>query len=244
MKIVDEKLETRNLGVKTISINIDTYDEYNEVENAIKETEAEYLVLKIPSIRTDLTPLAHKFGYIYVEDMVFMEHDLHEIQRTSLQQRLYDSVKAELMQQDDYNVLYDEIARGSFSFDRISNDPYFGQNIANRRFLNWLNDEKERGAEFWKMCMNGEMRGFFTLREIRPQIYDSALGGIFMKWRKGGMGTNVKVPDIVKKKGGKKVVSGVSTNNVIQIRALVQNGYFPVRINHVFIKHTDINNTN
>ena len=60
-----------------------------------------------------------------------------------------------------------------------------------------------------------------------------------MKWRKGGLGTNVQTTEVVKARGGKKVTLGVSTNNMIQIRALIQNGYFPTKANHVFIKHCD-----
>lgn len=239
MRVINEKLEKRNLGVETISINVDVDDEYDNVRKTIAQTNAQYLVLKIPSIRTDLTPLASEFGYMFVEDMLFMEHDLHEITRTALQQRLYDIAKVSPMNENDFNILYNEINDGSFTFDRISNDPYFGQEIANKRFINWLNDEKNRGAEFLKVSIKGEMSGFFTIREIESGIYTSALGGTFKKWRRGGLGTNVQTPEEVKKRGGKKVVLGVSTNNMIQIRALIQNGYFPVRANHIFIKHTN-----
>lgn len=239
MKIVSEVLEKRNLGVDTISIFVESQDSPQDVEKALKETQAQYLVLKIPTTRTDVTYLASNYGYTYVEDMMFLEHNLRPIQRTPLQQRLYNAVKIEPMKEEDFDLLFQEIKKGSFSFDRISNDPYFGQEVANRRFVNWINDERERGAEFLKGMIKGEMTGFFTIREIEPGVYTSALGGTFMKWRKGGLGTNVQTPEEVKKRGGKKVVLGVSTNNMIQIRALIQNGYFPVRANHVFIKHCD-----
>lgn len=237
MRVVTEELEKRNLGVDTVSINVDDNDTYEILKQTLEDTKSQYLVLKIPSFRTDLTPLATEYGYTYVEDMMFMEHDLHEIVRTPLQQRLYDAVKISKMEKEDFDILYDELKKGSFSFDRISNDPYFGQEVGNRRFVNWINDEIERGAEFLKGTMKGEMTGFFTIREIRSGVYTSALGGTFMKWRKGGLGTNVQTPEIVKARGGKKIELGVSTNNMIQIRALIQNGYFPKGCNHVFIKH-------
>lgn len=241
MRIVTEELEKRNLGVDTVSINVENEDSIEEAERALKEVNAQYLVLKIPTIRTDLTPLASRYGYTYVEDMMFFEHDLHEIVRTPLQQRLYDAVTVMPMEEADFELLYEEIREGSFSFDRISNDPYFGQEVANRRFVNWLHDEQDRGAEFLKAVKvnDGAMVGFFTIRDIGNGVYTSALGGTFRKWRRGGLGTNVQTPEEVKKRGGKKVELGVSTNNMIQIRALIQNGYFPVSANHVFIKHCD-----
>ena len=239
MKIASEELEKRNLGVETVSIMVEQNDTPQEVKKTLQEVQAPYLVLKIPTNRMDITCLASQYGYCYVEDMIFFEPRLQPIQRTPLQQRLYDAVKIEPMKEKDFDVLYEEINNGSFSFDRISNDPYFGQEIANRRFVNWIHDEKDRGAEFLKGTMKGEMTGFFTIRETEPGVYTSALGGTFMKWRKGGLGTNVQTPEEVKKRGGKKVVLGVSTNNTIQIRALIQNGYFPVKANHVFIKHCE-----
>ena len=141
------------------------------------------------------------------------------------------------MEEEDFPILFEEIKKGSFAFDRISNDPFFTKEQSITRFLNWLNDEKERGAEFLKGMKKDEMIGFFTIREIEDGVYTSALGGTFMKWRKGGLGTNVQTPEEVKKRGGKKLVLGVSTNNMIQIRALIQNGFFPVRANHVYVKH-------
>lgn len=239
MKIVDAVWEKRNLGVDSVEMEVEPNDTYEEVDKILSEVKGQYLAVKVPTIRTDITWLMAKHGYVYVEDMIFLEHDLSPIERTPLQQRLYDAVKVEPMKEEDFEILYEEIKKGSFSFDRISNDPYFTKEQSITRFLNWLNDERERGAEFLKGMMKGEMTGFFTIREIEPGVYTSALGGTFMKWRRGGLGTNVQTPEEVKKRGGKKLVLGVSTNNMIQIRALIQNGFMPKRANHVYVKHVE-----
>ena len=86
-------------------------------------------------------------SYVFVEDMMFFEHDLHQITRTPLQQRLYDSIKVEPMSESDFPILFEEIDKGSFSFDRISNDPYLldGNNpsiVANSLFLKKVGPEK------------------------------------------------------------------------------------------------------
>lgn len=239
MKIVDAVWEKRNLGVDSVEMEVEQEDTYEEVDQKLSMVKGQYLAVKVPTTRTDITWLMAKHGYVFVEDMMFLEHNLQPIIRTPLQQRLYDAVKIEPMQNEDFELLFEEIDKGSFSFDRISNDPYFTPKQSITRFHNWINDERERGAEFLKGVMKGEMTGFFSIRDTGNGVYTSALGGTFMKWRKGGLGTNVQTPEEVKKRGGKKLVLGVSTNNMIQIRALIQNGFFPVRCNHVYVKHCE-----
>ncbi len=239
MKVVDAVWEKRNLGLDSVEMEVELNDTYEEVNQILSEVKGQYLAVKVPTNRTDIIWLMAKHNYIFVEDMMFFEHDLHEIVRTPLQQRLYDAVEIYPMEEVDYAILFEEIDNGSFSFDRISNDPFFTKEQSIRRFHNWLNDERERGAEFLKVTMRGEIIGFFTIWEIEPGVYTSALGGTFMKWRKGGLGTIVQASEEVKKRGGKKLILGASTNNMTQIRSLIQNGFFPVRTNHVYVKHCE-----
>lgn len=239
MKVVNATWDERNFGIKCAEVELEHDDDKNDDFEKLKslDKEYDYIALKVPSSRTDLTWMVSELSYCFVEDMMFFEHDLHEIKRTPLQQRLYDAVEISEMEDKDFELLFKEIDAGSFSFDRISNDPFFSKEASTKRFHNWLNDEKRRGAIFLKGQIKGDMTGFFTIREIGDGVYTSALGGTFMKWRKGGLGTNVQTPAEVKKRGGRKLVLGVSTNNMIQIRALIQNEFFPTKVNHVFVKH-------
>ncbi|HAR79797.1 MAG TPA: hypothetical protein DCR21_03105 [Succinivibrionaceae bacterium] len=241
MKYVNAVWDERNFGLKTAEVEIELSDTRESCMPKLIELEKafEYISVKVPSAKNELTWLMHDLNYAFVEDMMFFEHDLHPIKRTPLQQRLYDAVTISPMEEADFETLFREIDAGSFSFDRISNDPFFCKEASTRRFHNWLNDEKERGAIFLKGQIKGEMTGFFTIRDLGNGVYTSALGGTFMKWRKGGLGTNVQTPDEVRKRGGRKLVLGVSTNNMIQIRALIQNEFFPTKVNHVFVKHVN-----
>jgi hypothetical protein len=240
MQVRIEECEKRNLGVEALDIVIEEEDQAAEVENFLSGADTQYMVLKIPTSRTDITFMTSQYGFSYMEDLIFFSHDLHENHRTSLQQRLYDAVTISPMEKADMDDLLDRIRKGMFSFDRISNDPYFTQEQANRRFENWIGDEISRGAEFLKGTMNGKTTGFFCLRDMGDGIYTSALGGTYPEYRRGGLGTNVQTQDEVRKRGGKKVILGVSTNNMIQIRALIANEYFPEHAHHVFVKHCDL----
>ncbi|MGN0909442.1 MAG: hypothetical protein ACI4NA_07445 [Succinivibrio sp.] len=242
MKVVNATWDEESLGVRTAEVSIGQGDSLEEIGSALRKAEASYryLAVKLPSTRADACFLLSDLGYTFVEDMIFLEHDLHEIRRTPLEQRFYDSVKVERMQEEDFRKLLSEIDAGSFSFDRVSIDPYFSKEASARRFHHWLMDEKGRGAILMKASYKGEMSGFFTIRDTGDGVYSSALGGTFMKFRHTGIGINNQTPEIVKRLGGRKLVIGVSTNNMSQIRAVVRSGFFPIRANHVYIKHTDI----
>ncbi len=241
MKVDNATWDEESLGVRTAEVAIGQGDSLDGIRRALREVESSYsyIALKLPSTRPDACFLLSELGYVFVEDMVFFEHDLHEIKRTPLEQRFYDSVKVERMQEEDFPRLLAEIDSGSFSFDRVSIDPYFEKGASSRRFHHWLLDEKRRGAILMKASYKGEMSGFFTIRDTGGGVYNSALGGTFMKFRHTGLGINNQTPEIVKRLGGRKLVIGVSTNNMSQIRAVVRSGFFPIRANHVYIKHTD-----
>lgn len=237
MKKIDAVWEKRNLGVSTVEVSFDEKDTIQEIKECLKNLKDEYVVLKIPSHRPDILPLVHELGYQYIEDMVYISSDLQEINRTPLEQRFYDAVSVEAMNEKDMKVLEEEIRKGLFDSDRIYLDPYFSHEIAQQRYVNWVKDEYERGTLFFKYIYKNETIGFFGLREVENGHYTSFLGGIYLNYRKGGIGTVVKVPDTVKKLGGKKVSTSVSTNNVVQIKSLIKNGYIPESISHTFIKH-------
>ncbi len=242
MKVMQAPWDEESLGVRTAEAAAGLDDSAEDVRAALLKAEREfqYIALKIPAARPDLCFAISDLGYTFVEDMVFLEHDLHEIKRTRLEQRFYDSVRISPMQEGDFKALCAEIDAGSFSFDRVSVDPYFPKEASARRFHHWLLDEKRRGALFYRASYKGEMSGFFTLRDEGGGNYVSALGGTFMKFRRTGIGINNQGPEVVRSLGGKRLSIGVSTNNMAQIRAVCRSGFFPVRATHVFIRHTDM----
>ena len=237
MKIVDAVWEKRNLGVDTVEITLELNDNIDEIKRKLNEVDAKYIVLKIPSYRPDLLQIAYEEKFRYMEDMVYVVNYLQEINRNPVMQRLYDAVTVDIMSTEDMEQLYQEIENGIFDSDRIYLDTYFNHQIAKTRYLNWVKDEYTRGTEFLKYVYKNESIGFFALREVEPRHYTSFLGGIYSKYRVGGIGTIVKVPEEVKLRGGKKVSTSVSTNNAIQLKSLAMNGYIPESISHTFVKH-------
>lgn len=237
MKLIDAVWEKRNLGVTTAEIIIEASDTIKDIENSLKYIDKQYVVCKVISGFNEATSIVQELGYKYIEDQIEIEHDLHEIKRNRIMQRLYDSLDYSIMADKDLIELYQEIDRGMFDSDRISLDPYFSRDKAKLRYINWIKDLVSKGAKPYIMRYNGKSAGFIILTTEDGVTYKSVLGGGYERFRKTGLGIVQKEQEIVKSLGGKKVVTSVSSNNVGQFKALIVNGYVPVKIEQVFVKH-------
>ncbi len=237
MKIIDSVWEKENLGVTSKEVIIDMKDNIDDVENGLSAINDQYIVVKIPASKLGIMNLIQDMGYRFVEEIISVEHDLHEVKRNRILQRLYDSLDYREMNEDDINTLYDEINKGMFDSDRISNDPYFSPELSARRYKNWVASMLKNGAIPYIMSYKGEPAGFIILTTKDRIVYHSVLGGGYEKFRKTGLGMVQKEQEIVKKLGGKLVTTNVSSNNVNQCKALLANGYTVTNINHVFVKH-------
>ena len=240
MKLIDAWWEKRNLGVETKELICEKTYALEEVEKTINELCAAYLVVKVPSSRSDLTRCIQMAGFSYIEDLIGVTHDLHDVKRSSLHQRLYDATSYRKMGKEDIEQLLEEIEKGMFNSDRISNDSLFEEGRAAERYVNWTKDLLSKGALPYVILYKEEPAGFIILKTQDQISYTSVLGGGYEKFRRSGLGVIQKEQEIVKKLGGKSVETQVSSNNPAQLKALVLNGYIPQNIEHVFVKHMSV----
>jgi hypothetical protein len=237
MKIIDAYWEEKNLGVTTAEIRIDNDDSIEEVVEAVEKVDKQYIVCKVISTRNDIAYKLQEKGFLFIEDQIELEHDLHEINRNGILQRLYDSLPYKAMDKEDLDYLYNEIRNGMFSTDRISMDPYFDKDMSARRYINWISDLVEKGAVSYLMSYKDEPAGFVLIQNIDGSTYRSVLGGGYEKFRKSGLGVVLKEMEMVRNSGGKRVLTSVSSNNANQLKVLIRNGYIPTKIEYVLIKH-------
>ena len=223
MKVIDAVWEKRNLNVDTVEVEIELDDSLEEITEVLETIERKYhyIVVKVPARRADIMHLLYGERYEYVEDMVFFIHNLKEVQRTRVMQRMYNAVSVKECSDQDIEEIYQEIR------------------IAKERYINWTKDEVMRGTKMYNYVYKDENIGFFALREVEKGVYISFLGGIFEKYRASGLGAVVKVPEIVAKLGGKKLYTEVSLNNPGQIKNLILNGYTLEKTRHVYVKHKE-----
>lgn len=241
MKVIDAVWEKRNLKVDTVEVEIELDDSLDGITEVLETVERkyQYIVVKVPVRRADIMHLLYGERYEYVEDMVFFIHNLQEVQRTRVMQRMYNAVSVRECNDQDIEEIYQEIRKGIFSTDRISLDPHFSGEIATERYINWTKDEVMRGTKLYNYVYKDENIGFFALRETEKGVYISFLGGIFEKYRASGLGAVVKAPEVVAKLGGKKLYTEVSLNNPGQIKNLILNGYTLEKTRHVYVKHKE-----
>ena len=241
MKVIDAVWEKRNLKVDTVEVEIELDDSSDEITEVLETVERkyQYIVVKVPVRRADIMHLLYCEQYEYVEDMAFFIHNLQEVQRTKVMQRMYNAVSVRACSDHDIEEIYKEIRKGIFSTDRISLDSHFSEEIAAERYINWARDEVMRGTRMYNYVYKDENIGFFALREIEKGVYISFLGGIFKKYRASGIGAVVKVPETVAKLGGKKLYTEASLNNPSQIKNLILNGYTLEKTRHVYVKHKE-----
>lgn len=240
MKVIQAEWEKRNLGVNTIEIIFEKDDDIQLVDKQLESVRGEYLVAKVTSARNDISKLVQDYGFHFIEDIIHVEHDLHEVPRQPLHQRMYDAMTYRMMNQKDLETLYEEVEKGMFSNDRISKDPYFSDIQSATRYMNWIRDLIENGAKPYVELYRNDPAGFVILSSKDQITYTSVLGGGYEKYRSTGLGIVQKEQEIVRNLGGKRVCTSVSSNNPAQLRALMMNGYLPKEIDHVFIRHDTI----
>ena len=239
MKIVYAEWEKRNLGVETLEITVDPNDSLEEVKAAVRNPNAQYIVLKIPNNRTDILLAVQEFGYRYIEGMVHLVNHLKNTEVSEIERRVYDAIDIVKMDNDDLDELKAQVRGGMFDSDRVYLDSRFSKEQAAQRYINWIDDERRRGTEYYKYVYRGKSIGFFALREIENGHYTSFLGGVYNDYRRSGLGAVVKGPEFVKALGAKSIDSYVSTNNIAQIRNLNAHGYEIREITYTLIRHID-----
>ena len=237
MEIIDAKWEYRNLGMTVQEISFDENDTVDNSFESIRYLKAQYQVAKVKADNTEVLYMLQKNGFVYIEDQIHVLHNLQKVERNRLHQRMQDSVTYHKMDNNELDELYMEINEGMFDTDRIALDDKFGKSISAKRYNNWIKDMVEEGITPYALIYKDSVCAFVVLKEVDKGIFDSVLGGYYKAYRNTGLGIVEKEMDIVSAMGGKKIYSSVSSNNPTQLRAMCINGYIPVGINHVLVKH-------
>lgn len=232
MKIVDATWEKRNLGVTCYEVTFDNSDKISDIESSWKKfLERQYLVLKVPNTRADISAYVQSQGAKYIESLITFQCDLRMWKLPESLKDICALSSYAPMNNADIEIMFDEIRKGIFKTDRIYLDTYFTHEQAAQRYINWSQDMISKGHIPCKVMYRGETIGFFN----------DALSGVYSKFLGTGMGLFVQYAciDVVRYVGQTKAYAVVSSNNPSVINLNIKLGRQIKSINYIFVIHND-----
>lgn len=238
MKITDAYWEKRNIGVETAEIAIDREDDVAACRKRLKEVTAPYQVVKMPAGMIPMQKMMQEEGFVFMETLVRLRHDLKSCVLTPLQKRLAKDVTYVRMDACGLDVMYAQIDQGMFTTDRITLDGQFDGEQARARYKGWIGDELQRKGEAYQFICRDEAIGFCVHRVEEEASY-GILGGIYPKYRSAGLGflSLFLSIQIEQKRRARCLIADVSTNNMASLRSEIAMGFQIIDLKYVFIKH-------
>ncbi|MBR5914412.1 MAG: hypothetical protein IKZ58_08625 [Selenomonadaceae bacterium] len=232
MKIIDATWEKRNLGVTCYEIEFSNEDKLSDIEsNREKFFERQYVVLKVPNNRADISAYVQSQGAKYIESLITFQCDLRNWKLPDSLKDLCALSSYAPMNDDDIEVMFSEIRKGIFKTDRVYLDPYFTKEQAAQRYVNWSKDMLKQGYTPYKILYQGVTVGFYL----------HALAGVYSKFLGTGMGMFVQYAciDSSIKAGRTKAYAVVSSNNPEVVNIRIKLGCQIKSTNYIFVMHND-----
>jgi len=239
MKIVNAEWEKRNLLLETKEITVEEGDATEELEAVLRDSNEEYVVVRLPLMDIEKKFLMTDFGYTHVELIAELESEAVLSPLDGRKRMIFDRVETVPMGFEQRKKLVQRFADGMFKTDRVAMDPYFPAEMANRRHIGWLCDEMKRGAAFWQFEMEGQEIGFFVEKQVKKDVYNAVLSGIYEPFQGQGLGFLVvyKAYSIYRPRGAQKFVAEVTVNDVKGLRRTLTSGRKLNKLTNIYVKH-------
>lgn len=238
MDFKDAIWEKRNLGIHCTEVTVDAEDTPRTLRDGLLDRPGEYILVRLPIARLDLSSVLTELGYTFVETMFRLEKSLDD---SALQPPNQDAAQMSLLLNgsDSKERIFQAIKKGMFATDRISLDPAFSPEQAAIRYCGFLTDELAQGAQLLEFFYQGTPFGFSCLRALDPEHYYQALTGLYESMRGKGLGfaLNYLPSRFAFGQGGKSIVTGVSSNNTVSLRIHLKCGFLPTQTTYIFVRH-------
>lgn len=230
--------EKRNLGIHCTEVTVDAEDTPRTLRDGLLDRPGEYIVVRLPIARLELSAVLTELGYTFVETMFRLERALDA---STLQFPNQEAAQMSFLLDDPQsrNRVLGEIRQGMFTTDRISLDPFFSKEQSAERYCGLLADELARGAQLMEFFYQGSPFGFSCLRALDAERYYQSLTGLYETSRGQGLGFALSyLPSrFAFGQGGKSIATGVSSNNTASLRTHLKCGFLPTQTTYVFVRH-------
>ena len=241
MKIIHATWEKRNLGVNCHEVVLENNDTLELLKSRSCEFESEYVVIKVPTTMIDISLYLQEAGYQFIETYVSCYHPMTIPKLTKIQERVIDSTTYESMNDKEFEHMLREIKDGMFKGDRISLDPFFTQDQANKRYVGWMQDELKNKSNFYTLKYKNEPVGFFVMKR-KGDSYFACLAGIYPSFQRFGFGICLNYFEIIEaiSKKSRAVETAFSVNNRGASAIHFSLDYVLKDHYYVYIKHNKI----
>ncbi len=240
MEIVHATWEKRNLGVDSYKMRVTDDDTWDDVVREEQNVFGDYLVMKVPAHRNDISFHMNELGYNFVQALVYCWYDINKpISLTPVQQRLFNAVTCEQMSDSDMDCLYSNFPKGLFIDDMVAIDPHFSAEIVDKRYTGWISDSVSKGAVAYGLKYRNKSIGFFVLETLSEENQNGIMGAIYPEYQKIGFGTLMLCFHIeqAKKVNAKKLYTSFASNNRGAFGMHMSMGFTLDRVEYVFVKH-------
>lgn len=239
MRLVEAIWEKRNLGLDCLELHCEPNDSVDAVR-AMLPLRASYQVVRIPAQRADLLLAVQESGYRLIEMSIDLSRHLQDFEIPALFRRFASRLSFREATGAECERVLQIVASGSmFTTDRISLDPFFTAAQAGHRYACWSRDLLQQGGTMYVAAYKERDIGFGLHIEKQKGVYDACLGGVFPGGDNSGLGfaplyLNTVVP---LQRGGRKVVTQVSSNNFPIFKLHLAFGYEPTGMEYVLVQH-------
>jgi len=241
MKIINAFWEKRNLNKDVIEIIIENDDTVESVVITVASIKCDYLVIKAPTGSFELNQALSQLGFLFVEHSISARNKLHDYHISDIFKRLLKVMDYELVTDENMALFNDNLNEGIFETDRIALDPEFSLKIANKRYLNWINDELEKQSKLYFALYKGEKVGFFLLQASDGKEVFAPVSGIFESYKhlKLGFCLNCLIHNAAGSLGYKFVKTIFTSNNRGAFSIHASQSYTLLEQFYVFVKHIE-----
>jgi hypothetical protein len=181
-----------------------------------------------------------KLGYRFVETMTYCYHSGEAFNLNSIQQRIVDRISWRLMDDTGFEGLFERIGLGMFTQDRVSLDVQFRRDLANQRYIYWIQDELDRGGRVYQVRYGDRELGFFSLKRTGDAETFAFLSGVYAEFRNSGFGFCCHYCEVVEgiRSGARRVMTSYSSNNRGATAVHLSMGHVLHQQAYILVKHT------
>jgi len=142
---------------------------------------------RIDPLNVPLSAALAACGFFHVEATLDLSFRLREAKLAA--EWRTDMLKLDLAGEDDLPAIR-SLARTAFTADRLHLDPHLSSEIADQRYVNWIDNAYAAGEMLftYKDRRSGKLLGFYHARESAPGQVDLALAALDRAYQRVGIG--------------------------------------------------------